>query len=231
MYKLCPFKTADEAIDFAVEQFIELAASAIVARGRFTVALSGGSTPKAIYGKLAERENVGRVDWKKVFIFFSDERAVGKDDPKSNYKMAIDSGFRSIPCEHLFRMKGEENLEVEAKAYEALILEHVPGGIFDLVMLGMGDDGHTASLFPYTKALHEEEKLVAANVVPQKGESRLTFTYPCIERARTVAVYILGADKEERLEEVLNGKDDFDRLPLQRVIREGGNVFVLFTGL
>jgi 6-phosphogluconolactonase len=220
----------EHTINYCVEHFIKLANEAINHHGFFSVALSGGSTPKAIFKKLSEKENSKKVDFSKVLLFWSDERAVPSDDPESNYKMAMDAGFKtlSIPVDHIFPMDGTGNLEFNAKAYEALIDSAIPSQKFDLVMLGMGDDGHTASLFPGTKALKIQDRLVAANEVPQKKCSRLTLTYPCINQAKNIVIYVLGKGKAEKIKEVLKSKLDVNELPVQGIgTKESKALFVL----
>lgn len=202
---------------FCVEQWIGLAQESIEERDAFYVALSGGSTPKVIYQALAN--NNERVDWNRVYLFWSDERCVPPDDPESNYKMAMDSGFDRIPIpeDNIFRMKGELPPEEAALEYEQLIRNTIPNQEFDLVMLGMGDDGHTASLFPKTKGLHAKKRLAIANYIPQKETWRLSLTFDCINKARNVSVYVLGKDKSEMLKQVLSGPDNSELLPSQRL--------------
>jgi len=186
----------EETIAYATQHWIELAKEAIANRGRFVVALSGGSTPKAIFEKLRHIP----LEWDKVFLFWSDERAVPPESPDSNYHMAMEAAFKYLPLKHVYRMKGEGLIQESAAEYEKLVASHLP---FDLIMLGMGDDGHTASLFPGTEALSEKERLVVANYIPQKKCWRMTMTYPCINSARHIVFYVLGGDKKERLAEVL----------------------------
>ena len=194
-------KDTKEAIAFAVEHWIHSAKQAIQQRGKFAVALSGGSTPKAIYQELIHTKE---VDWSKVFLFWSDERAVGPDHPESNYKMAMESfGKVPVPAHQIFRMNAEENIEQNAKEYEEKIHHYLGNHLFDLVMLGLGEDGHTASLFPGTKALHIEDRLVVPNYVEEKKTWRMTFTFPCINRSAKIALYALGASKKEILSKVL----------------------------
>lgn len=209
----------NETVDYCVEYFIKTANTAIKDHGFFTVALSGGSTPKAIFKKLSEEENAGKVDYTKVLLFWSDERNVAADNIESNYKMAMDAGFGSLPVleDHVFPMDGTGNLEFNAKAYEALIESAMPSKKFDLVMLGMGDDGHTASLFPNTSALHVKNRLVVANDVPQKKCSRLTLTFDCINQAKNIVIYVLGKGKADMIVQVLTSKDNIDVLPIQGV--------------
>lgn len=198
-----------------VEHFIDQANRSIKDHGLFSVALSGGSTPKAIYQKLATPKYINRVDWSKVAVFFSDERSVAPDNPDSNYKMAMDSGFSQLPLpkEHIHRMQAEENIEENALSYEKKLLEVLGGRAFDYIMLGMGDDGHTASLFPGTDALNVNERLVTANYVPQKETWRMTFTYPLINSATNIVLYVLGEGKAQMLKRVLLEKDPENALP------------------
>jgi 6-phosphogluconolactonase len=192
-------------VAFAAKHFIESGKAAIQDHGAFFVALSGGSTPKAIYHYLAMHYNNESL-WKKTFLFWGDERAVAQTDSDSNYKMAMDSGFSklSIPYENIFRMKAEDDIEKQAKQYDALLKKILPHGHFDLLMLGMGEDGHTASLFPSTKALDEKTAFVVANHIPQKNTWRMTLTFPVINKAHHIVFYVTGASKKHKLQEVFN---------------------------
>lgn len=208
---------SDDAIRYAADHFIETATQAISKRGLFSVALSGGSTPKAIYHHLY-KHHAHSIDWTKVHVFFSDERAVPPDDPESNFHMAMEAGFKHlrIPPSQIHRMAAEKDRSKHAAAYEALILA-LPGGVIDLMLLGMGNDGHTASLFPHTKALHEQFHLVVPNFIPEKQTWRMTVTYDCINHARNIVVYIFGAAKQEMVERAFYGPFTPDELPIQRV--------------
>lgn len=190
---------AEETIQFATEHWIHTAKRSIQQRGRFAVALSGGSTPKAIYEKVTSSD----LDWGKVWLFWGDERAVPADHPDSNYRMAMESGFKNVPIppEQIFRMKA---LEKQASEYEELIHRHLGKHGFDLVMLGLGEDGHTASLFPHTEALLVENKWVVSNLVPQLKTHRMTLTFPCINQSHQAAFYVIGANKQEMVSQVLN---------------------------
>lgn len=189
------------AIDFAVEHWIHTAQRAIQQRGRFAVALSGGSTPKAIYQALAKTSD---FDWNLVWLFWSDERAVSPDHPDSNYRMAMESFSKTlIPPTQIFRMKAETSIEENARDYEEKIRHHLDKHLFDLIMLGVGEDGHTASLFPDTKALSEENRLVTANHIPKFNTWRMTFTFPCINQSSRIAFYALGPSKREIIPKVL----------------------------
>jgi len=166
--------------------------------GALTIALSGGSTPKALYETLAAPPFLDRVAWPRLELFFSDERAVPPDNAKSNYGLAARTLLSKIPSP-VHRMVAESG---EAEAYEHLIRSHIDKRrgdipVFDLILLGLGEDGHTASLFPGTLALEERERLVVMNEVPQKNTRRMTFTYPLINAADRVWVLISGADKRD----------------------------------
>jgi len=193
-------------LTYAADLWIQIGNEAINEHGYFAAALSGGSTPKKIFQKLSAMED--QLDWSKVFLFWSDERSVPPTHPDSNYRMAMEEGELSklpIPQSQIFRMVAEEDIESNAKAYEDVILDKLGSHPFDLVMLGMGDDGHTASLFPYTEALKTTGRLVVPNFVPQKNAWRMTFTYECINRSLHICMYVAGSSKADLLEKVLLG--------------------------
>ena len=197
-----------ETLIFCVEHFITAYKDAISKTGCFTVALSGGSTPKAIFSLLTTPPYVSQIDWTKVHLFWSDERSVSPDDLESNFHMAMEAGFKSvgIPLPQIHRMKAETNIEEEAKLYEELLHRKLKNKGFDYLMLGMGEDGHTASLFPGTKALKIQDRLVVANHVPQKDTWRMTLTYPCINSSKNIVLYVLGEKKQKLLEEIYSHK-------------------------
>jgi 6-phosphogluconolactonase len=214
----------EKTIHFAVQHFIQLAQEAIKDRGAFFVALSGGSTPNAIFKQLLDYRDA--LDWSKVYLFWSDERAVPPDHAESNYCAAMKSGLAQLPLDHkyVFRMKVEPPLDIEKSAseYEKTIFQYILNGKFDLVMLGMGEDGHTASLFPYTAALHADaQKWVVANYIPSKKCWRMTFTFKAINSARKSVVYVLGVNKAEMVQKIF--KEDFnpEQLPIQGVGSDG----------
>jgi len=189
---------------------IESAANeAISERGIFSLALSGGNTPKPVFEALAKRP----LDWSKVIVTFGDERCVPPDDEQSNYLMARRTILDAIPipAENVLRMKGEIDPATAAKEYEAELRERAGGGVFrhDLILLGMGPDGHTASLFPGTPALTESERLVVENYVPKMSMWRITFTYPLLDAARHVCFLVNSAGKDAILDEVFSGKSDY----------------------
>jgi 6-phosphogluconolactonase len=191
----------EQTIEMAADHWAHSAQRAIQQHGKFIVALSGGSTPKAIYQKIISKYN-DEIDWTKIYLFWSDERAVSPDDAESNYKMAMDSGFKDLPIprHQIFRMHGEGNIQQHAEEYEKKIDELFKAKLthhfFDLVMLGVGEDGHTASLFPNTDAIHEKSKLVVANHLPEKNTWRMTLTFPCINQSDRAVIYAVGKNKE-----------------------------------
>lgn len=199
-----------ETITFCVEHFINCAKEAIKTHQYFAVALSGGSTPKVIFKKLSSAPNSSEIDWTKVLLFWGDERSVSPTNSESNFRMAMDAGLKtlSIPPDHVFRMEAEDNIQENAKAYNTRLHEVLGERPFDMVMLGMGEDGHTASLFPETSALKETQAWAVANEVPQKKTWRMTLTYPCINRARNIVIYVLGKSKAPMVGKVLLEKHD-----------------------
>lgn len=202
---------------FSIDHFFNIANAAIQQRGLFTVSLSGGNTPKPIYEGIAKRR--AELDWQKVHLYWTDERCVPPTHADSNYRMAMEAGFAHlpIPAANIHRMKGELDPEKAALQYEHLLKNNLQNGALDLVILGMGDDGHTASLFPQTHALHVEDRLAVANYVPQKKTWRLTLTYPCINSSRHPVFYVIGKGKEAMLDQVLNGEYIPDLYPAQKV--------------
>ncbi len=194
----------EATITFMADHFIALAKDALFQRGHFYVALSGGSTPQAVYQKLASQHR-NSLDWSRISFFFSDERAVSPNDPNSNYFSAMHSGLQLLPIkkEHVYRMEAEKDLTEASLEYEHLILKRVPNREFDLILLGMGEDGHTASLFPHTQALKIENRDVVGNRVEQKNTNRMTFTFNLINRAKTICFYVIGKDKKAMVKTVL----------------------------
>jgi len=218
----------------AADKFVALAETSIAERGRFTVALSGGSTPKALYQLLASEAYRGRVAWDKVEWLFGDERSVGPDDPESNYRMAREAILTAVGATpaRIQRIRGEYDRPAEAAAEYAAQLAKVfgvsesgPAPEIDLVLLGMGNDGHTASLFPFTAALREQRKWVVANDVPQLNSRRYTLTYPIINAAGCVLFLITGVGKAKVLQEVLEGSPEPERLPSQAVTPAAGRLY------
>ena len=220
--KVTVFDGAEDVARAAAERFVELAQSAADERGRFAVALAGGSTPKRTYELLAGEDYAGRVDWSKVHIFFGDERMVPPDDEESNYRMASEAMLSRLPVppENVHRINGLGDAVANARLYEdelRTFFNNDAWPSFDLVLLGMGDDGHTASLFPGTQALDEQADWVAANWVEKLNAYRVTLTAPAINRAAHVIFLVTGANKAAPLREVLRGELDPRRLPSQLI--------------
>ena len=218
-----------ELFQAAAAEFNALASTAIRDHRKFTVALSGGSTPKSLYSVLAR----SALPWDKIFFFWSDERHVPPDHPDSNYRMAKEALLSKVPVppENIFRVRAEEkDANVVAKDYEEalkLFFRLKPGEFprFDLILLGLGPDGHTASLFPNTAALNETKRLVVANWVEKFKANRITFTYPVLNNAACVIFLVSGADKADMVRTVLeDGRAD---LPSQRVHPVNGRLLWL----
>jgi 6-phosphogluconolactonase len=220
----------------AADEFLRAARHAIDKEGRFTVALSGGSTPKAIFGLLAfdEAESRTKLAWNKVQIFFGDERHVPPDHPDSNYRMASEALLSKVPVPpaNLHRVHAELDAARAAVEYENEIRAVFRSGAgevprFDLIMLGMGPDGHTASLFPASAALKEQTALVCASWVEKFNSHRITFTYPLLNSAAEVMFVACGADKAEMLRNVLRGAPSGQAYPAQDVRPASGRLLWL----
>ena len=206
----------------AAQTFAHLAREAVAERGAFSVALSGGKSPRRVYELLAGERFRDHVPWPDVHVFFGDERAVPADHPESNYRMASEALLSRVPvpAENVHRIEGVGDAAANASDYESVMRGYFGEADwprFDLVFLGMGDDGHTASLFPHTRALAEARAWAAANWVEKLGAWRVTLTAPAINAARRVIFLVTGASKAERLREVIAGDRDPSRLPAQLI--------------
>jgi 6-phosphogluconolactonase len=203
----------------AGELFVELAHEAIAERGIFHTVLAGGSTPRAIHTWL--KEHAYELNWAKVHLWFGDERCVPPNHPDSNYKMAQETLLDAldIPSENIHRMRGDFKPTEAADIYENDLRSAFPDELprFDLIFLGLGDDGHTASLFPHTQALHESERWVVANHVAKLGAWRLTLTAPVLNHARVIAFLVVGENKANALRTVLHGEYQPDDFPAQMI--------------
>lgn len=212
---------------------VSIGERAIRSNGQFIMALSGGSTPKTLYQILATPEWKGRLDWARIFFLFGDERCIPPDHPESNFRMAATSLFQPlhIPPDHIYRMKGEcENPAAAAQEYAETIrrLTRSPPPQtprIDLVLLGLGDDGHTASLFPGTDALQENSKIVTVGHAPVGVRSRLTLTLGVLNHAAVVLFLVAGPGKAKMVRRVLNPESEADRaLPAARISPESGRL-------
>lgn len=220
---------ADEAaLAELVTKFLSAKArDAIAARGRFDLALAGGSTPKAAYALLAAEPYRSAIDWSRVRFFFGDERCVPPADPQSNFKSAHDALFGplGIAPEQIFRMRGEIDPQLAAAAYAGVLRDLLgPSPAFDLVLLGMGPDGHTASLFPGSDPFEDDAQLVRAPWVEKLGAHRITLTPRAINGARAVAIATAGEAKAEALKNAIQGPHDTVRTPIQAVQPDGGSL-------
>jgi 6-phosphogluconolactonase len=216
-------ESSDKLAAAVARAFVEEAARAVDERGRFAVALAGGSTPEATYEVLA-RDHAGDVDWPSVHVFFGDERTVPPEHEDSNYRMARESLLDLVPVGSVHRMRGELPPDEAAASYEEELKEFFGGTppVLDLVMLGIGEDGHTASLFPETPALEVTDRLVVANPVPKLDTTRLTLTAPVLSAARAVNFLVAGEGKAEALREILEGDADLRRYPAKLIRPPGG---------
>jgi 6-phosphogluconolactonase len=213
----------------AADEFVRQATAAVRSKDRFTVALAGGSTPKALYSLLATNT---ALPWDKMYLFFGDERHVPPDHPESNYRMARETLLSKvpIPASNVFRVSAENpDAGQAAQSYEQTLRQFFqtpPGSLprFDLILLGMGPDGHTASLFPGTKALQERSRLVVANWVEKFKTDRITLTLPVLNNAAVVMFLVSGQDKAKTLKEVLGGSQLPDLLPSKLICPTDGKL-------
>lgn len=200
--------------------FVDDATKAIAERGAFFVALAGGTTPKTAYGLLAQPPRRERVDWNHVFFYFGDERCVPPESPESNYRMASETFLDAlrVPADHVHRMHGEREPAQAAHEYAQILIQTMGDQpCFDLVLLGMGADGHTASLFPGIDPLKDNERLVRATYVEKLGTHRLSLTPLAINNARHVVVAVEGLSKAPALFAVREGPYDPLTRPIQIV--------------
>jgi len=222
-------------ITSAADWIVDLAAKAIAERGRFTLALSGGSTPQPVYARLATKDCRDRIDWPKVQIFFGDERCVPPDNPQSNYHMVRTTLLDQVPVRpgNIHRIRGEDAPEKAAAEYTGTLQRQFGGDIagggpppegFDLILLGMGDNGHTASLFPGLAAVTETVRWVMALYVEVAGMWRVTMTPVIINAARQVAFLVSGTEKAEMLQRVLEGPYQPVVLPSQIIQPASGKL-------
>lgn len=205
----------------AAQLFVQIAQAAISERGRFTVALTGGTSPAGLYRLLASSPYRDQVQWEQVYIFWGDERWVPLDDEQSNARMAFETLLSHIPVppSQIFPMWADGVSPDEfARKYEQSLRLHLHReGRFDLILLGMGADGHTASWFPHTGVLHEYDKWVAAYYLHAQDMYRITLTVPLVNRANQIAVIAYGANKADALYEVLQGARNSEHYPAQLI--------------
>jgi len=216
----------------AAERVATICARAVASRGACAVALSGGETPKLLYARLAAEPYRGRIPWQRLHVFWGDERCVPPDDPRSNYRMAYETLLAKVPVpvEHIHRMPADTaDHKAAAAAYAATLRAVVPVTAdgwprFDLVLLGLGDNAHTASLFPRTEALRERERAVVAQFIEDAGMWRMTLTVPVLTHAAEILFLVSGASKAEAVRAALEGPADPDDVPAALIRPVDGRV-------
>lgn len=227
-YKYLTYADGPEMAVAATAYFVETCAAVIAEKGKCSVCLSGGSTPKRMFKLLASDEWNEKVEWSKLFIFWGDERSVGQDSPDSNSGEAMRLLFDQIeiPKENIFAINGALDPTTAAEDYETTLEtffgDHEP--VFDLCFLGMGDDGHTASLFPYTDILYEDEYWVKEVFVEKLDTTRISLTPEIINQAARIVFLIGGENKANVLQEVITGDFNPEKLPSQLIIRSGADI-------
>lgn len=200
-------RTVEETARSAAEFIAGISEDRVRRRGCFSIALSGGTTPISLFEALTSPPISDRIAWDRWQVFWGDERMVPPDHPASNYRMAKEALLDKVPInpDLVFRMAGEKEPQEAAQEYEEALCTtlHFARQSFDLVLLGLGEDGHTASLFPGTEALNELRRLVVANWVPELGSHRLTFTLPLINAAKYIVYYVTGSAKARAVQAVM----------------------------
>lgn len=228
---VCP--DSEALARLAAEQFVADAAAAGARAGRFAVALSGGSTPKALYALLASPEFRCRIDWPRVHVFWGDERCVPPDHPDSNFRMTRETllDHAPLPARNIHRMAGEQEPEIAAAAYETELGAFFGPGWprFDLILLGLGEDGHTASLFPHNAALDERQRPVAAVRVENLHPHRLSLTLPVLNASAHALFLVAGPSKKEIVEKIVCSADAPSLYPAARVRPENGRLTWLLS--
>ena len=219
--KLHVFRAADEVLGALADYFVQVASQAIAARGRFAVALSGGSSPKKLYELLASPAYRAQVAWEQVYFFFGDERNVPQTSPDSNYLMAKTALLDPLAIRPAQVFAVDTDLKpAEAAAQYCVDIEEFFGekkAKFDLVLLGLGDNAHTASLFPHTPVLQDKSVSVKEVWLPEQQVFRITMTAPLINQARAVAFLVYGADKAEAVAQVLGSARNIEQYPAQLI--------------
>ena len=225
--KTIPTKTFDsikELSENVTAEFLLNVKTALEGSEYLCLALSGGNTPRVIYQRLAEEPYKSEIPWERIHFFWGDERCVPPEHPDSNFAMVSEQLLSriSVPKKNIHRIRGESKPDDEAIRYEEEIKKIVPlskTGIprFDWIFLGLGADGHTASLFPGGKSLEETERLCVAAIHPESGRKRITFTLPLINNAARISFFVTGKDKSQVLSEILKGKEGYIRYPAAMV--------------
>jgi len=227
---IATYANSDMLSQQAALLIVRLASESVVTHGRFTIALSGGSTPRKSYNLLAGEPYRSQIDWALVEVFLGDERCVPADDAESNFRMAHETLLSKVPIaeKQIHRMPADQPDRQAAAQDYVIEMQRVFGtaGIpsFDLIQLGMGPEGHTASLFPHSAALREQERLVVPVTTPKPPPDRLTFTPPLLNAAQHVLFLVTGSDKAQAVHQVIEGEYNPDEYPAQIVRPTHGEV-------
>ena len=227
---IATYANSDMLSQQAALLIVRLASESVVTHGRFTIALSGGSTPRKSYNLLAGEPYRSQIDWALVEVFLGDERCVPADDAESNFRMAHETLLSKVPIaeKQIHRMPADQPDRQAAAQDYVIEMQRVFGtaGIpsFDLIQLGMGPEGHTASLFPHSAALREQERLVVPVTTPKPPPDRLTFTPPLLNAAQNVLILVTGSDKADAVHKVIEGEYNPDEYPAQIVRPTHGEV-------
>ena len=220
-HKITIAQTDSEWVETAVNIIISQADQAIREHGVYTLVLSGGSTPRPIYQELASSNNQSALDWRRIYIFWGDERCVPPTDQESNYLMAKTAllDWIPIPATNVFRIQGELRPEDAAQNYQQQIDQFFLGKEkrFDTTLLGLGEDGHTASLFPNTTGLGEVKRWVVPNLNPYQNTDRITLTFPAINNSRNILFLVKGAEKAEIVADILKHPNSPPQYPAKRI--------------
>lgn len=221
--------TPEALAEEAARRVVAASERFIAEHGRFCIALSGGSTPRKLHELLLEDRFFNQIDFSKWHVFWGDERCVGPEDSQSNYRMAKETLLvdAPIPSTQIHRMKGEIEPEAAAKEYGQLLKAEFGDGGLDLLLLGMGDDGHTLSLFPHTAALHETEHRCVANYVEKLSVWRITMTALFANRSAQTMFLVAGAGKAPALHEVLEGDRNPEQYPSQLIQPAGELIWLM----
>jgi len=222
------FSDPAEVAQAAAKHFVNQSAKALAESGFFTVALSGGSTPKLLYELLANSNEpfIQQIPWNKTLFFFTDERNVPPDHQDSNARMVYDAMFAHVPKTEIYRIRGERRAAEAAADYERDLVEFWGANEveFDLILLGLGEEGHTASLFPHSPALKETERLVVAPWVEKLNAYRITMTLPVLNNGRSILFLVTGESKAEILRTVMTTEPNPDLYPAQAISPTSGAV-------
>ena len=228
---LSVFETYEALVAATADLFVKLADQSIKERGKFITSLSGGSTPKGLYSRLAENQTSAKVDWSKVVVFFGDERTVPYTSPESNQRMITELLLAKVPLlqENVFTLSDPDMdpkqtaIDYERRMHEFFRLSGDELPQFDFMLLGLGDDGHTASLFPGSPALQETHRWFVDNKVDKLNTVRLTTTYPVINNSRNIIFLASGKGKAAVLKDVLTGPEG--KYPSQKVSADNGKLY------